>query len=99
MVNRTWGYAGTPDLWLPYNQPVVVDFKTGADMPHYTVQMAGYAQIREPHASSAHIVLLSADGNYKVREVGALELARTWNVFRAALIVNAWKGDNGVKFN
>jgi hypothetical protein len=91
-------YAGTPDRvidWLSFS--TVIDIKTGAPVPAYGVQLAGYAELcRLPTEGCRprYTVLLKNDGRYKVHPC---DDPVDHDVFRAALALYQWKQNNGVR--
>jgi len=74
---------------------VAIDLKTGAALPAYPLQLAGYVNLLDEPTSYLRLkVELKPTGKYKVWEYPITTYARDLNVFLSGVGVLQWKKEN-----
>ena len=103
LYNSVFCYAGTIDrlVRLPgKRRPQLWDLKTGIPQKAARIQTAAYAHLTMPHASHGpyeydrYAVRLTKEGDYAMQEHPLADLSKDFEMFRAALMLNAWKKEN-----
>lgn len=96
MYDRTYKYAGTPDLWGMLNgKNTLLDIKTGVPAAWHSVQLGAYWSMLDYNITQAGCLYLSDDGNYRLSEMlTGRELPIQSNLFTCALSNHNWKKEN-----
>lgn len=88
VINEAYRYCGTLDrIWRVGGVPTIVDLKTGGAAAWHSIQTAAYSACC-PEVPARANLYLRADGTFKWQNSGS---RFDWPVFKAALVVAAWK--------